>query len=335
MEGPAHEPKLPSVWPYLALSALLALLVNFRPGYHAFHNSDSLVPVMVSLCRWTPFFWDGNRVGMLLPALALPFDHPFENLLVQTGLTLFAAFASMFLLARFALRRPGWPLAGCAGTALLLLVPTHKLLFTLTFQQMHYPVALALGLAAMLLLEYANECRPPWWRILVALVLLALALWVNIGMAALLGPLVLARALVQAGFSDGTSHSFLSQLRHLTRRMAAREAVLALVVLVVAYASADLNRRLHPMDNDPVKAGLAKVRTWPTAWGKIAAGMWQAELRPKWERYLIPVCLATGLYLVPFVRRGARGPLVVAGALILVAVPFALLAGASRWAQDS
>src|SRR5262245_6796546 len=202
MEGPAHEPKLPSVWPYLALSALLALLVNFRPGYHAFHNSDSLVPVMVSLCRWTAFYWDGNRVGMLLPALALPFDHPFHNLLVQTGLTLFAAFASMFLLARFCLRRPCWPLAGAAGVSLLLFVPTPVRFYTLTFQQMHYPVGLALGLGSLLVLEPTREGRLLGWRFFVSLFLMALALWANIGMAALLGPLVLTHAFLQAGWAD-------------------------------------------------------------------------------------------------------------------------------------
>ncbi|HEY2740287.1 MAG TPA: hypothetical protein VGK45_17890, partial [Thermoanaerobaculia bacterium] len=81
------------------LAALLAGWMDLSP-LHRYHNSDSLIPVLVSLDRWTPFFWEQNRFGMLLPLLALPFRHPFQNLLVQVWLRLFALVLSFFLLAR-------------------------------------------------------------------------------------------------------------------------------------------------------------------------------------------------------------------------------------------
>jgi hypothetical protein len=335
MDGCGEAVRLPSVWPYLALSALLALLVDFGAGYHAFHNSDSLVPVMVSLCRWTPFYWGGNRVGMLLPALALPFDHPLDNLLAQSGMTLFAAVAMMFLLARFALGRAGWPLAGCAGAALLLLVPTKLRFYLLTFQQMHYPVGLALGLGSLLLLERDAPRRPTRWHLAGALVLMALALWVNIGTAPLLGFLILARALFTAAAPEQPAPSWLAWLWGPARRAVSRETALALGVLVAAYVSADLNRRAHPMASDPVKAGLAGVETWPRAWRKMAAHLWRSELRPDAGRYAPPLLLAACSLWIPVASARARGALRAAAAVVAAAAGFALLSGATAWAQTS
>ena len=34
---------------------------------HEFHSADSILPVLVSLPRWTPFFWQQDRFGMLVP----------------------------------------------------------------------------------------------------------------------------------------------------------------------------------------------------------------------------------------------------------------------------
>ena len=54
---------------------------------------------------------------MLLPLLAMPLRNPLTNLLVQMGLSTFAALVSMCLLARYTLPDRLWQLA-----ALLMLV---------------------------------------------------------------------------------------------------------------------------------------------------------------------------------------------------------------------
>src|ERR1700684_2175795 len=46
-------------------------------------NADSIVPVLVSLQHWKPFYWETNRYGMLVPLLAIPFRHPLVNLIFQ------------------------------------------------------------------------------------------------------------------------------------------------------------------------------------------------------------------------------------------------------------
>ena len=55
----------------VAALAVAAALVDLG-GFHRLEQADSIVPVLVSLQRWTPFFWDQERFGMLVPLLALP-----------------------------------------------------------------------------------------------------------------------------------------------------------------------------------------------------------------------------------------------------------------------
>ena len=76
------------------------------------HNADSLIPTLVSLDYWLPFFWGQDRFGMLLPLVAAPVHDSFWNLVVQNAL-------GVFLLLRRRLRRGGemcGPRA-CAGAS--------------------------------------------------------------------------------------------------------------------------------------------------------------------------------------------------------------------------
>ena len=54
---------------------------------------------------------------MLLPLLAMPLRNPLTNLLVQMGLSTFAALVSMCLLARYTLPRGLWQLAALLSAA--------------------------------------------------------------------------------------------------------------------------------------------------------------------------------------------------------------------------
>src|SRR5271166_828919 len=110
METDADRQAMPPLWPWLLLCGVLAAWVDLG-AYHRIHGADNLVPIFVSLWRWTPFYWECNRIGMLLPLLAMPFHNPLNNLLVQAGLALFATFTLFFLLSRYLLRNGAWPLA--------------------------------------------------------------------------------------------------------------------------------------------------------------------------------------------------------------------------------
>gem|GEM_PF-1593244 len=167
------------------LAALLAGWMDLSP-LHRYHNADSLIPVLVSLDRWTPFFWEQNRFGMLLPLLALPFRHPFGNLLVQVWLRLFALVLSFFLLARVAVPRRYWPAVGGAALAVVLAVRSVPHLTYLHEQPYFQAMALALGGA--LLLENGG-----WTRRIGGSILIALSFWISPGTVFWLLPILLVR----------------------------------------------------------------------------------------------------------------------------------------------
>ena len=88
------------------LVVLLLTMAMDLGTIHARHHADSLVPVMLSLHRWTPFYWEQDRFGMLVPLLARPFSHPLFNLLVQSGLIMLSTMMGfLFLAMRLARRR--------------------------------------------------------------------------------------------------------------------------------------------------------------------------------------------------------------------------------------
>src|SRR6266436_1471731 len=74
--------RTPPIWPFLVICAVVGSVVSLGT-LHRSHCSDTLIPILVSLQKWTPFFWEQDRVGMLVPLLTLPLRNPFLNLLAQ------------------------------------------------------------------------------------------------------------------------------------------------------------------------------------------------------------------------------------------------------------
>src|SRR3954454_9563013 len=118
--------------PWVIVSLLAAGLAAWMGlgTLHDFGHADSLLPVLVSTQRWTPFFWGQDRFGMLIPLLAMPFRHPLVNMLVQGWLTTVAALLAPFVVARFLTGRRGeWIAIGACTNALLLWIATPVVRF--------------------------------------------------------------------------------------------------------------------------------------------------------------------------------------------------------------
>ena len=195
----------PRKWPHpshlgwtVLITALITSWIDFG-RLHEFRNSDSIVPVLVSLVRWTPFYWEQNRIGMLIPLLAAPLHSPFANLLFQTWLGTFAGLLASFLLLRYVVgNRPTWLAAGTiANLTVLYLWPLWMQCDWFVTQP--YGVSLTLALSAFILLERASVLR---WTL--AIVLMLLAHWVNIAVFTLLVPLALLHYLLEKQQSDLT-----------------------------------------------------------------------------------------------------------------------------------
>lgn len=206
---------------------------------HDFQHADSLLTVLISTQRWTPFFWGQDRFGMLVPLLAMTIRHPLANLLAQGWMMTAAALLAPFAMARFLSGRSGaWLAIGAGADVLFLLLTTPEVQFDWLVTQ-PYALSIALGFAA---LTVAAD-REGGLAIAAAFVLLTLAAWVNIGIA-----VVLAIATVIAG----------------------RRRLRLLVLLAAATAIASLAAKY--LASAHTTTALAPAAQWPDGWRKLLVG---------------------------------------------------------------
>ncbi len=187
-----------------AVAALVAVTLWINLGaIHRYQNADSLVMPLISIFRWTPLFWEQNRLGMLIPALASPFHHPLTNLLVQSGLTTLSGLSGFFLLGFYVAGRRRGLAIGSLGALLFVLATRLWQQFDYLIYIHQYATSLTLALLALIVLARPQQCgwrrqydwrrQGGWWRPIAAVALIWLALWVNPSLAFALAPLVLLR----------------------------------------------------------------------------------------------------------------------------------------------
>lgn len=164
-------------------------------------NADTIIGVFVSLDRWTPFFWGQGRLGMLVPALAMPIRDAFWNFVFQGALQMGSLWLACGLAAHLITRESrslaGW--IGHASLAMALLIPVLRTTAKgaeMFFLPGHpYLISIPLILAAVL---YGSRGGMPLQGASLAGFgfFAALALWVseaNLIVLALLIPLVWLR----------------------------------------------------------------------------------------------------------------------------------------------
>jgi hypothetical protein len=321
----------PPLWPYLLACAAAAAWIDFST-FHRWHNSDSLVPVLVSLQRWTPFFWNQDRVGMLVPLLAVPFRHPLVNLLVQDGLYLFTGLAALFLLPRYVLRDDTYPLVGAVSAAVFLALASARWQFDY-FAVTFYGVWLSLGLGGLLLADGSADGRAVWPRRAAALVLLILAHWAYTAAAVLLGPLVLFRALAFPRPADPARRE--TWARAALARFGGPATLWQLGLVAASFAAGLVLLAFPGAPFARTGLGPSEPQSWPTAWGWLAVNAWVGLAPHAWTYALLAAGAAGVLLLfVPGVRGRAaawRGAAVLAAA----AVAFYLAIGTSSWVLGS
>ncbi len=177
----------------LVFAVLVAAVVWMDlSSLHRFTNADSLMMSLVSLYKWTPMFWEQNRLGMLVPALAMPFRHPLTNMLVQGGLTTLSGLGSFYLLGYYvAGHRRGLTIGSLAALLFVLTQAAwQRFCYFIYIYQFHVSISLALlGLLASV--RWQRSRHP--WEPPIAVACLWLALWVNPTLVFAVGPLILLR----------------------------------------------------------------------------------------------------------------------------------------------
>jgi hypothetical protein len=322
----------------LVLCALAAACVDLG-HFHQYQHGDSIVPVLTSLYSWTPHFWETDRIGMLLPLVALPFRHPLANLLVQDGLAIFLSLASLFLLPRYVLRTPSWRAVGAlaVGTFLACAKPYYQFHVVSGYQP--YLPSLALGLGGLILLEHPPAGGLSWRRLGAAIVLFLLGQWVNPALSLVLGPVVVFRWLccretvptVAGSGTDATADFKPATLPARARHALRSEIVMSLGLLAVGTAFARLHMKLSHYPG--TETGLVPVRLWPQGLVRLAEDVWRAALADQpWPWVL---ALATGLgvlaLLAPGVRRQAGPAYRAAIVLAASAVTYGLILAGFRY----
>lgn len=273
--------QLPKLWPSLALCALAALWIDLT-GIHAEQHADSLVPVLVSLYRWTPFYWGLDRIGMLAPLVALPIKHPLANLLVQDSLYIFGSLAGLVMLARYVLRDATYPLVGMLCIAAFIgLTPSYYRFHLLIDTQ--YGLWLSLGLGGLLLLEANSQGRVSLPSRLGAILLLTLAHWCYCTTSLFLGPLVALRWLL-----------FRRVPPHLRTRMLFAEVAASLTSLALAFVLGLLLMRLSPASS--TNFGTLPLRAWPETVYQLLKTTWE-NLAPQWWPIICSAAAVFGLLL--------------------------------------
>jgi hypothetical protein len=335
----------------LALAAVLVDLGRF----HLHEHSDSIVPVLVSLQRWTPFYWDQERYGMLVPLLAVPVRDPLLNLLLQRGLLVFAGLAAVVLLARHALSDRDWPLAGALAAGLLLLLAPDAWAFEYLGDQ-PYGLSLALALAGLALAEPRPRAPAPFTRsagrdsargrgtrVATGLLLVLAAHWVN----AAIGFLALALAAVRAVADALEGDVGLAPVRGLRPGSGAgprglraiRERLRTDALLLAAGLAASwLWLQVYPtVTGKPLRlaTGLLPPAEWPRAWVAFLGNGWREGMGWFVALAFLAALGAAALLLSPALRPVAPGAFLRAGALAAAAVAYALFVGGLRWVADN
>ena len=279
----------------LLLVALLATWIDLG-RLHTFQGADSFIPILVSLQRWTPFFWGQDRFGMLVPLIATPLENPLTNLLVQSWLMLAAALLAPFLMARWlAGPESGWLVAGTLTNALVLLFARPEAQFDWLVVQ-PYALSITLGTAGLLAAERTSIASTA-----AALVLMLLAHWVNLGVAAVLIPLVLLRG-----------------------RLVLRS-------MLIAAAGAAGGSALVPLASARTTTELIPASGWPNAWWQLLGKVLTPFLSPTVVVLIAIAAAAGGIFLwTRAERRDAARPALIA---VLGAAAYWLFIGTSRWVQ--
>ena len=292
-----------------AVCAIAAFFVDFGP-IHQYHCSDSLITILVSLMRWTPFYWAQDRFGMLVPALALPFRDPLANLLVQTFLTTGLGLLALFLLPLVACPRAGWFAAGAVSAATFL--ACEPLVVQAEYLGTAQPYGTSLGVGALGLFWLFRGQRPgfPPARI-VGILLVVVSLWVNPAAAFAFVPLIAVRWWLEGGRGWRLGAVWKTDYGR------------ALMVIAVGLAISMLGAlATHPPRYRPLTP-----REWLVSWVELARGASALYLTPSWR--VVAVIAACGAGIA--VLMGKASSVVRALPLVAGAAGIFIVMGMLNW----
>jgi hypothetical protein len=284
-----------------------AAAVNLNPEIQHFHQADTLLRGLISTVRWTPFYWQENRLGSLAPLLALGFHDPEWSVIFQCQFHVLACLAVLLLVvclcapAGKALSAESLLCAQIMAVLAAIVIPLNGQSVPSYFLGEPYALSLSLLLSALLI-----AIRPPAWpaslRYCAIFLLSFLAFWTYIPHVVL--------ALVVFGLFPGVT---------LRDRLRTGAWIAAAAMVVVAWQKLtpgpDFGRLINP-------AGI------PAALAALASNASTVLVYPA----RLALAAAAGLVLLTLRKRSFnRAPFV----LLAGAASLAGLTVISAWARDN
>jgi len=311
----------------LAVVAFAAIWIDLGP-IHWYHHADSLLPVLASLTKWTPFYWHQNRLGALVPLLALPFRDPMVNLFVQAGLNSFFGLLAIFLAARYVGGRRRWIISG-AIAGLLLVCWERTRVFNYLIAHHEYGSALGLGFAALLLIS-KEDGRRGRLRFALGLGCLFCALWVNYATAIALGAVVVWKWLFSGSFGADWRSLRSAGLPRGLKSLAQKEPVKILLMIagvLILWLGLSLFTS-HRQDFAKLNLGSGQWKAYAT----LAANTWQHFLSGwLWKGWMAVFLVALISLFSRAGRRALRASAIAAGCLSVAALCHFAALGILDW----
>lgn len=281
----------------LTVTALWIAFGHFQFGQHA----DSLIPVLVSLQHWTPYYWAQDRYGMLIPLLTAPLHNPLTNMMVQSAIGIFAAMSAGFFLVQYFFQdSPIWLVAAALQNIWILLLVSKVVQFE-WFVDLPYAPSMALGFAALVVASRGRRG--------VSLLLMLLSYWLNAGVIVVLLPIVLFRHLI-------------------TRQQ--RGLVDEIGITLTGFAVGILGKNLSHAPR--TTTGMDPISVWPSAWLQLLHHVRESSIERPSALWWMIVPAVLGIVVLIFSRR-SKYPLLVAVSLMLAGLLNWLFVGTLVWVR--
>jgi hypothetical protein len=252
--------------PWLLMVAIVAIVLSMTELF-LLHSADSMIYSLASLDHWTPFFWEQDRVGQVIPLLLSPIRHPLSNLVLQTILTTFAGLTMPFLLAYWYEPRP-WAMLGAAVAIAITLVKAPLLFHENYYIVCMYPVGLCFGIGALITFGKGSRLATS-----IAILLIMLATWTYLVVVVVLLPM---------------------SCRDAVRKKSLRPVVLVVVGSIFGYGLMKVGHN-RPDFDPPTSNAILPLVQWPAS--VIAFGRQISDL-PDGETWLAITLFSAALGLV-------------------------------------
>ena len=334
MDTPSILPALPfRIWPYLLVNLVAAVWLDFT-SFHRLATSDSIVFVLASLYEMRLFFWEQDRIGMLVPLLAAWCRSPFHNLLIQTGSMIFLGLTMPVMLARVLTPHRMAPLAVTAMNAAFLFFAPDTL-HENWMLVCNYPSGLLLGFTAISIVD-SRPTGASWnrraLRLIGCAVLMLLAHWQYFGAILYLGPLVVFRAWLQSG--PGAPAPVRDWRRIVLRPFTDSRARLAVLLMLLALGAIGVTmllvRRMNPI-TVRTSPSASPPELWLSIWSSMFGNVAELPGMAAFAACAVGVCAVGFTFALCTERRlSATMAIAVLPALLAASVEFGFL-GTRDW----